>query len=63
METRIQDPEAERTGASKELLDRLKAEEIGKSSFTYIVLTLRDKHVEVHIRLDIHVNKVYDREV
>ena len=43
----MQSPEAERNGPSKELLDRLRAEEIGKKHFTYIVLTLRDQHVEV----------------
>ncbi|CAM9825307.1 unnamed protein product [Scytosiphon promiscuus] len=39
-------PEAERNGPSIELLDRLRAEEVGKSQFTYIILTLRDQHVE-----------------
>lgn len=42
-----QSPEVEQNGPLKELLDRLRAEEVGKSHFTYIVLTLRDQHVEV----------------
>lgn len=42
-----QHPEAERNGPAKELLDRLRAEEAGKQHFTYIILTLRDQHVEV----------------
>lgn len=45
----MQSPEAERNGPSKELLDRLRAEEVGKDHFTYIVLTLRDQHVEVNL--------------
>eukprot|EP00903_Cladosiphon_okamuranus_P018047 g16608.t1 len=44
--TRKESTEAERSGPSKELLDRLRAEEVGKDHFTYIVLTLRDQHVE-----------------
>ncbi|CAM9668951.1 unnamed protein product, partial [Ectocarpus sp. 12 AP-2014] len=43
---REEDPESERNGPSNELLERLRAEEVGKSHFTYIVLTLRNKHVE-----------------
>ena len=43
----VQDPEAERNGPSKELMDRLRGEESGKDHFTYIVLTLRNQHVEV----------------
>ncbi|CAM9736650.1 unnamed protein product, partial [Ectocarpus sp. 12 AP-2014] len=43
---REEDPESERNGPSNELLERLRAEEVGNSQFTYIVLTLRDKHVE-----------------
>lgn len=39
--------ESERNTPLKELLDRLRAEEVGKDHFTYIVLTLRDQHVEV----------------
>ncbi|CAM9801347.1 unnamed protein product [Pylaiella littoralis] len=39
-------PETEENGPEKELLDRLRAEEVGKSHFTYIVLTLRDQHLE-----------------
>lgn len=43
----LQDPEAERNGPSKELMDRLRGEESGKDHFTYIVLTLRNQHIEV----------------
>ncbi|CAM9280554.1 unnamed protein product [Ascophyllum nodosum] len=39
-------PESEVHGPAKELMDRLRAEEWGKSHFTYIVLALRDQHVE-----------------
>lgn len=43
----LQGPEAERNGPSTDMLNRLRADEVGKSQFTYIVLTLRDQHVEV----------------
>ena len=43
----MQGPQAEINDPSKDLLDRLRAEEIGKDHFTYIVLALRDQHVEV----------------
>ncbi|CAM9694050.1 unnamed protein product [Ectocarpus sp. 12 AP-2014] len=44
--SREEGPEAERNGPAHELLGRLRAEEVGKSHFTYVVLTLRDQHVE-----------------
>lgn len=44
---RTQGPESERNGPAQELLDRLREEEAGNSHFTYIVLALRDQHVEV----------------
>lgn len=49
----LQSPETEENGPEKELLDRLRAEEVGKSHFTYIVLTLRDQHLEVSHSVDL----------
>eukprot|EP00752_Nemacystus_decipiens_P004173 g3816.t1 len=44
--SRKESTEAEKNAPSKDLLDRLRSEEVGKDHFTYIVLTLRDQHVE-----------------
>lgn len=45
----VQDSEIERSGSLAELLKRLQREEVGKRHFTYIVLTLREQHVEVGV--------------